>query len=404
MEVTLKFGTTKAHASTKFTGQFGDLIADLAIEATTTVGVEIGQGPRWAAGGFESSQGSHDKKRCGCPWQNVQKVVNPRIILLDSPLEYKKGENQTNAELLKEEDWILLLKMEEEYIEQLCMQILKFKPDLRINAQDRGIMLGLVKSCIPPFLRDLRVDAQDRGIMLGLVKSCIGTKFTGQFGDLIANLAIEATTTVGVEIGQGLTDVDMHAEDWILLLKIEEEYILELCMQILKFKPDLVILDKGLTDLATHYLSKHGVSAMRRLSKSDNNRFAKASCAVIESDVGTGARLFEVNKIGEEYFAYIVDCKEPKACTVLLRGASKDLLDEVERNPQDAMSIARNIIKNPKLVPGGGATELTVSAGLKQKSSSIEGIEKCPYEAAVVAFEAIPRTLAQNCGVNVIRL
>ncbi|KAG5023023.1 hypothetical protein JHK82_018926 [Glycine max] len=242
--------------------------------------------------------------------------------------------------------------------------------------------------------------------MLGLVKSCIGTKFTGQFGDLIADLAIEATTTVGVEIGQGLTDVDMHAEDWILLLKIEEEYIEELCMQILKFKPDLVILDQGLTDLATHYLSKHGVSAMRRLSKSDNNRIAKASARpdeLQESDVGTGAGLFEVNKIGEEYFSYIVNCKEPKACTILLRGASKDLLNEVERNPQDAMSVARNIIKNPKLVPRGGAIELTVLAGLKQKSSSIEGIEKCPYEAAAVAFEAIPRTLAQNCGVNVIR-
>ncbi|KAL5162355.1 T-complex protein 1 subunit gamma [Glycine soja] len=407
----------KSCIGTKFTSQFGDLIADLAIEATTTVGVEIGQGltdvdiknyikvEKVPGGQLEDSRvlkGVMIKKDV----QNVQKVVNPHIILLDSPLEYKKGENQTNVELLKEEDWILLLKMEEEYIEQLCMHILKFKPDLRIDAQDRGIMLGLVKSCIPRFLRDLRVDAQDRGIMLGLVKSCIGTKFTGQFGDLIADLAIEATTTVGVEIGQGLTDVDMHAEDWILLLKIEEEYIEELCMQILKFKPDLVILDQGLTDLATHYLSKHGVSAMRRLSKSDNNRIAKASARpdeLQESDVGTGAGLFEVNKIGEEYFSYIVNCKEPKACTILLRGASKDLLNEVERNPQDAMSVARNIIKNPKLVPRGGAIELTVLAGLKQKSSSIEGIEKCPYEAAAVAFEAIPRTLAQNCGVNVIR-
>ncbi|GJR60310.1 T-complex protein 1 subunit gamma [Tanacetum coccineum] len=87
-----------------------------------------------------------------------------------------------------------------------------------------------------------------------------------------------------------------------------------------------------------------------------------------------------------------VDTFNPKACTVLLRGASKDLLNEVERNLQDAMSVARNILKHPKLVPRGGATELTVSATLKQKSSS------WPYEAAAVAFEAIPRTLAQNCG------
>ncbi|KAL9686511.1 hypothetical protein QQ045_023971 [Rhodiola kirilowii] len=67
------------------------------------------------------------------------------------------------------------------------------------------------------------------------------------------------------------------------------------------------------------------------------------------------------------------------------------------------MGVGRNILKNPNLVPGGCATELTVSATLKQNSSSVEGIEKWPYEAAAVAFEAITRTLAQNCGVNVIR-
>ncbi|KAK6645840.1 hypothetical protein PHAVU_L001770 [Phaseolus vulgaris] len=309
------------------------------------------------------------------------------------------------------------------------------------------------------------IDAKDRGTMLGIVKSCIGTKVTSQFGDLIADLAIDATTTVdiknyikiekvpggqledsrvlkGVMInkdvvvpgkmkrkivnprvilldcsleykkGENQTNAELlKEEDWSLLLRMEEEYIEELCMQILKFKPDLVITEKGLSDLALHFLSKHGVSAIRRLRKSDNNRIAKACGAVIvnrpyelrESDVGTGTGLFEVKKIGDEFFAFIVECKDPKACTVLLRGASKDLLNEVERNLQDAMSVARNIIKNPKLVPGGGATELTVSATLKQKSSSVQGIEKWPYEAAAIAFEAIPRTLAQNCGVNVIR-
>lgn len=126
------------------------------------------------------------------------------------------------------------------------------------------------------------------------------------------------------------------------MLKLEENYIQDLCAQILKFKPDVVVTEKGLSDLACHYLSKAGVSAIRRLRKTDNNRIAKASGAVIvnrpdelqESDVGVGAGLFEVRKIGDEFFTFIVDCKEPKACTVLLRGASKDLLNEVERNLQ----------------------------------------------------------------------
>lgn len=221
---------------------------DLAIDATTTVGVDLGQGLREVdikkyikvekvpGGQLEDSKvlkGVMINKDVIAPGKMRRKIVNPRIILLDCPLEYKKGENQTNAELVKEEDWGVLLKMEEEYIESICMQILKFKPDL-------------------------------------------------------------------------------------------------------------VITEKGLSDLACHYLSKAGVSAIRRLRKTDNNRIAKACGAVIvnrpdelqESDVGTGAGLFEVKKIGDEFFAFIVDCKDPKACTVLLRGPSKDLLNEVERNLQ----------------------------------------------------------------------
>ena len=154
-------------------------------------------------------------------------------------------------------------------------------------------------------------------------------------------------------------------------------------MQIQKFKPDLVITEKGLSDLAGHYLSKAGVIAIRRLRKADNNRIVKACRAVVvnrpdelqESDVGTRARIFEVQKIRDEFFAFKSECTDPKAYTILLKGASKVHLNGVERNLQDAMSVARNMIKIPKLVPGGGATELTISATLKQKSSSVEWIE-----------------------------
>lgn len=320
------------------------------------------------------------------------------------------------------------------------------------------------------------IDINDRQMMLDIVKSCIGTKFTGQFGTLIADLAIEATKLVSFDRGNGLQEVDikkyvkvekvpggrledskvlrgvmfnkdvvtpgkmkrrivnpriilldcpleykkgenmtnaelMNDDDWNALLKMEEDYVLNLCTQIASFNPDLVITEKGISDLACHHLSKKNITAIRRVRKTDNNRIAKACGAVIvnrpdelqESDVGTGAGLFEVKKIGDEFFTFITECKDPKACTVLLRGASKDLLNEVERNLQDAMCVARNMIKNPRLVPGGGAAEMAVSASLKQKSSFVDGVDKWPYEAVARAFEAIPRTLAQNCGVNVIR-
>ena len=101
------------------------------------------------------------------------------------------------------------------------------------------------------------------------------------------------------------------------LLKIEEDWIEEMCKHVAEFKPDVVITEKGLSDLATHFLTKAGISAIRRLRKTDNNRIARASGATIvhrpeeirESDIGTGAGLFEVKKIGDEFFTFIVDCK-----------------------------------------------------------------------------------------------
>lgn len=80
-----------------------------------------------------------------------------------------------------------------------------------------------------------------------------------------------------------------------------------------------------------------------------------------EEDLGTGAGLFEIRKIGEEYYTYIEKCKNPKACTIILRGASKDVLNEIERNFQDAMNVARNVMLEPYLVPGGGAGEMEIA-------------------------------------------
>jgi len=120
------------------------------------------------------------------------------------------------------------------------------------------------------------------------------------------------------------------------------EYIQKISMSILKHKPDVVITEKGLSDLCQHYLVKAGVSAIRRIRKTDNNRIAKVCGATIcnrveeitDSDIGTLAGKFEVRKIGDEYFTFVEECQAPKACTILLRGASKDVLNEIERNLQ----------------------------------------------------------------------
>jgi T-complex protein 1 subunit gamma len=104
------------------------------------------------------------------------------------------------------------------------------------------------------------------------------------------------------------------------------------------------------------------------------------------------------------YFSFLTECRTPKACTILLRGPSKDILNEIDRNLADAMSVARNVVFNPTLAPGGGATEMAISVGLQAKARSIVGVEGWPYRAVADAMEVIPRTLVQNSGGNVIRV
>ena len=104
------------------------------------------------------------------------------------------------------------------------------------------------------------------------------------------------------------------------------------------------------------------------------------------------------------YFTFLTECETPKACTILLRGPSKDILNEIDRNLADAMSVARNVVFNPILAPGGGATEMAISVGLHAKAKSIVGVEGWPYRAVADAMEVIPRTLVQNSGGNAMRV
>ncbi|WWD22348.1 T-complex protein 1 subunit gamma [Kwoniella shandongensis] len=212
--------------------------------------------------------------------------------------------------------------------------------------------------------------------------------------------------------GESQTNIEISKEeDWNRVLQIEEEQIKTMCDKIVEFKPDLVFTEKGVSDLAQHYLLKANITAIRRVRKSDNNRIARAVGATIvnrvedlrDADVGTECGEFYIEKIGDEYFTFLDKCKSPKACTILLRGPSKDILNEIDRNLADAMSVARNVVFNPILVPGGGATEMAISVALGEKAKLLPGVAGAPYKAIADALEVIPRTLVQNCGGNAIR-
>merc|ERR1719285_1358997 len=192
--------------------------------------------------------------------------------------------------------------------------------------------------------------------------------------------------------GESMTNMELSKEtDFSRVLELEEEAIKAMCDEIIKLKPD--------------------ITALRRVKKTDNNRIARVSGATIvnrvdelkEEDVGVDAGLFEIKKVGDEYFTFITECKNPKACTILLRGASKDILNEIERNLQDAMSVVRNVCMEPALVPGGGAAEMALAQIIADKAKSMEGVHQWPYKSVAKALEVIPATLIQNCGANTIR-
>jgi len=319
-----------------------------------------------------------------------------------------------------------------------------------------------------------KIDLDDAAAVRKVIQSCVGTKFIAKWSDLACDIAMDAVKTVTMAVGEkkeidikryakvekipggtiedssvlkgvmfnkdvthpkmkrkienprillldcnleykkgeSQTNIEiMNEGDFSKILEQEEAYIKKICDEITAFKPDLVITEKGVSDLAQHFFNKAGITAIRRLRKSDNLRVARACGATIvnrtdeitEEDIGTGAGLFEVRKIGDEYFTFIEQCKDPKACTILLRGASKDILNEVERNLQDALNVARNLYQEPALVPGGGATEMEVAYLLTQKAKTLKGVVQWPYKAVASALEVIPRTLAQNCGANTIR-
>lgn len=202
-----------------------------------------------------------------------------------------------------------------------------------------------------------------------------------------------------------------NAPDWEKIMRQEEEQVKRVVMDIVKLKPDLVITEKGISDEAQHWFIKHNITALRRTRKSIMDRIAKATGASIvnrpeelkESDVGTRCGLFDIRKIGDEYWTFISECKDPKVSTIVLRGATKDTLNELERNLNDAISVAKNIYFEPRLCPGGGASEMAVATKLMEKSKSIAGIEQYPYHSVALALEVIPRTLIQNCGADIVR-
>ena len=169
----------------------------------------------------------------------------------------------------------------------------------------------------------------------------------------------------------------------------------------------VLLCQKGIDDMAQHYLARAGILAVRRVKESDLTKLAKATSARIvtnlddlfEKDLGS-AQLVEERKIEEDRWVFVEGCKNPKAVTLLLRGGSQRVVDEVERSVHDAIMVVKDVMENPAIVAGGGAPETFAATKIRSWAKSLEGREQLAVEKFADSLEIIPMTLSENAGMD----
>ena len=169
----------------------------------------------------------------------------------------------------------------------------------------------------------------------------------------------------------------------------------------------VVLCQKGIDDMAQHYLAKAGILAVRRVKESDMTKLAKATGARIvtnlddlfEKDLGSAALIHE-KKVEEDKWVFVEGCKHPKSVTLLLRAGSQRVVDEVERSIHDSLMVVRDVMEYPSIVAGGGSPETFAATKIRNWAKSLEGREQLAAEKFADALEAIPLALAENAGMD----
>ena len=188
----------------------------------------------------------------------------------------------------------------------------------------------------------------------------------------------------------------------------EEEHMLrEMVEKIKKSGANVVFCQKGIDDLVQHFLSKENIYAARRVKKTDMDKLAKATGANVitkldefePADLGN-ADMVEVKKVQDEEMTFVTGCKNAKAISILIRGGTEHVVDEIERSLDDATSVIAVAIEDGKMVTGGGSTAVELALRLREYSSTVGGREQIAIDAFASALEVIPTALAENAGLD----
>ncbi|HIH09143.1 MAG TPA: thermosome subunit [Candidatus Diapherotrites archaeon] len=204
------------------------------------------------------------------------------------------------------------------------------------------------------------------------------------------------------------TKISINDPDQLQAFLDQEESILKKMVETVKNSgANVVICQKGIDDIAQHYLAKEGIMAVRRVKKSDMDALAKATGAKVasrvkdltSSDLGK-AQTVQEKKISGDSMVFVEGCKNPKSVSILVRGGTEHVVDEAGRAVKDAIGSVSSAINDGKVVAGGGSCEAEVALRLREYAKTIGGREQLAIEAFAEALEIIPRTLAETAGMD----
>lgn len=213
-----------------------------------------------------------------------------------------------------------------------------------------------------------------------------------------------------IEVKETEVDAEIRITDPAQMqafIEQEEQMIQDMVNKIADAGANVLFCQKGIDDLAQHYLAKAGILAVRRVKKSDMEKLARATGATIVTnvedldfeDLGKAGSVAE-KKVSGEAMLFVEDCKDPKSVTLLIRGSTEHVVDEIQRAMEDAIGVVAATVEDGKVVAGGGSAEIAIAKGLKEYADTISGREQLAVSAFAEALEVVPKTLAENAGLD----
>lgn len=215
-------------------------------------------------------------------------------------------------------------------------------------------------------------------------------------------------SAVEIEKTEFDSKLQITSPDQIQQFLDEEEKMLRTMVEKIKNSgANVLICQKGIDDMAQHFLTRENIMAIRRVKKSDLEKLSKATGGKILNDLNDAtpdalgkAGLVEQRKVMSDSWIFIEDCKDPKSVVILIRGGTELIVDEVERALHDALCVVRDVVEDEKIVGGGGAPELEVAIQLREYAQGLGGREQLAVEIFADSLDIIPKTLAENAGLD----